>query len=384
MSDLLNQYQNFSRQSLGQAKSLPFEVYRSSEVYQTECKSVFRNEWIFICGEHEIANPGDYFAFTLAGESLAIVRGQDSTLRALSNNCRHRGTPLLDEGFGSTGKLIVCPYHAWSYDHSGELKGVPFAEKGEVDKNAHCLPAFHLRTMLGLIFINLSDNPSSFEKRFEGIEEYAQCFEPSRFNQALPGNTEQWQANWKLAMENAMESYHLFKVHKETLETVTPSKQAYYVAGSSEWSLTGGAMVGETSSIMDWITGKPPEIMNHYLLISLPPSFVGIMSYDSFGWISVLPIDSEHSTIRAGAAIEAGQGNESEESINFTQAFFAEDKWICERVQKGMASQCGLGGKLIDKERIVVDFHQFLASRLFDCPPTEHFDNPESTVFHQP
>ena len=142
-------------------------------------------------------------------------------------------------------------------------------------------------------------------------------------------------------------------------------------------------MVGESNSIMDWITGKPPEVMNHYLLISLPPSFVGIMSYDSFGWISVLPVGSEHSVIRAGAITESGQGAESKDSIEFTKAFFEEDKWICERVQKGMSSQIGHGGQLIDKERIVIDFHQFLASRLFNCPSTVHYDNPEPTVFHQ-
>ena len=62
---------------------------------------------------------------------------------------------------------------------------------------------------------------------------YAAVFEPARFSIALPSSSETWWANWKLAMENAMESCHLFKVHKETLETITPSKQAYYIAGSS-------------------------------------------------------------------------------------------------------------------------------------------------------
>jgi len=365
MRSLLQSYQQFSEAPLPEAQSLPFAVYHDKTVYETEAQQVFREDWVFACAEQQLPNAGDYFAFDLVGEAVVIIRGADGQCRALSNICRHRGTPLLDEGFGNVERHIICPYHAWSYKDTGELKAVPYPGEIKVDKQAHCLPRFHLQTWMGLLFINLSANPYPLVERMEGIDSYLSVFKPERFTQGYTGGTEHWQANWKLVMENAMESYHLFKVHKETLETVTPSKQAYYIAGSSEWSLTGGKMVDTRSRLEKWLMGDGPEAYNHYVLVSLPPSFVGIMTYESFDWIQILPDGPEGSIIRSAGIAESSGQYDDRLMQEFVEAFFAEDKWICERVQKGMHSRLGSGGKLVGMEKILVDFRQFLASRLF-------------------
>ena len=382
MSNLLSNYEQVAQQGLPGATSLPFGVYQNSEIFAVEQNRIFRNDWVFVCAELELANPGDYYAFTLAGEPVVVIRGKDNNLRALSNICRHRGTPLLDEGFGQIGKVIICPYHAWSYHDDGRLNRAPFTQSGEVDAKTHCLPTFHLQSILGLVFIYLGDNPAPLASRFEGLEQYTSIFEPSRFNAVSPSSLEQWQANWKLIMENGMESYHLFKVHKETLETVTPSKLAYHVGGSSEWTVTGGEMQDDSGWLTKMLRGSYPKAYDHYLLLSLPPNFVGIMTYDSLGWLSVLPVDSQTSQVRAAAISDSALGREDAASKEFTEAFFAEDKVICERVQRGMSARVGKGGTLVEKERVVVDFHQYLASRLFGMTPTPHYDNPEATVFH--
>ena len=381
MSKLLEQYRTIASQPPGEAQSLPFPVYHHEEIFQYESESLFRREWLFVCCEREIPNSGDYFALEVCGESIVVLRGSDGKLRALSNICRHRGTQLLDDGFGSTGKLIVCPYHAWSYDQQGELKVAAMTKAGEVERDKHCLPHFGLEVHLGLVFINLDPNPGSLSERFEGINEFTGHYQPEQFDTVIPGEIETWQANWKLAMENAMESYHLFKVHRETLETVTPSKLAYYIAGSPEWSLTGGKMLDDSGSLAKWFRGDYPEVYDHYLLISLPPCFVGILTYDSLGWISVLPKDSRKCQIRSGALSRESLGGEDSQSRAFTKAFFAEDKWICERVQQSMYSRLGRGGQLVEMERIVVDFHQYLATRLFDETCGSFHDNSKNTVF---
>ena len=233
MSVLLEQYRSVASASLDSAVSLPFAVYHDKEIYQLESEKIFRNEWVFVCAERSLPDSGDYLAMELAGESIAIIRGKDGRLRALSNNCRHRGTPLLEPGFGNVAKTIVCPYHAWSYDTQGALMGIPFPGAVTIKKGDHCLPEFHLGIYMGLVFVNLSDAPRPLEHRFSGIESLIEVFEPQRFDTALPPSEEHWHANWKLTMENAMESYHLFKVHRDTLEQVTPTRSAYYVAGNA-------------------------------------------------------------------------------------------------------------------------------------------------------
>ncbi|MEM7209256.1 MAG: aromatic ring-hydroxylating dioxygenase subunit alpha [Pseudomonadota bacterium] len=378
---LTDNYRITASASLENAISLPFSVYRDQDVYTQEMERIFRNDWVFVCFEQEIPDVGNYFALELAGESIAIIRGNDGHIRALSNNCRHRGTPLLDEGFGSIEKLIVCPYHAWAYDDKGALKGAPFSGTVKIEKEEHCLPEFLLGIHLGMVFVHLGDAVTPLESRLSGLAEFAAVFQPERFDSASESTREIWQANWKLAMENAMESYHLFKVHTKTLETVTPTKQSYYVAGSAEWTLTGGKMIDNSSAFSKWFRGDYPEAYEHYLLVSLPPNFVGIMTYDSFGWLSVNPTSFDQCEIRAGAIFSGGHGVEDSTAKEFTQAFFEEDKWICERVQRGMRSQNGSGGKLVEMERVVVDFHQYLASRLFGEVGDGFFENPDDTVF---
>ncbi|WP_461534622.1 aromatic ring-hydroxylating oxygenase subunit alpha [Spongorhabdus nitratireducens] len=381
MNNVIEAYRQAASASLDTAESLPFESYHQPDVYQLEADRIFSNDWVFVCAEQELANPGDYYALSLAGEAIAIIRGEDGQLRVMSNNCRHRGTPLLDEGFGKLQKNIVCPYHAWTYNDQGELKGVPFPGNTPVDKASHCLPRFHIESWLGLVFVNLADNPRSLAERLGHIGDYTAIFEPETFDRCSQPDTDNWQANWKLVMENGMESYHLFKVHKQTLETITPTKTSFYVTGSAEWTLTAGEIKGYSGSLMKWLMGSYPEAWNHYMLISVPPSMIAILDKESLSWLCVLPQGPDETRVRSGYLSSKSSGKESKSSKSFTQAFFAEDKVICERVQRGMSSRKGKGGKLVEMERIIVDFHQFLASRLFGSDTDNPFSSEHTHLF---
>lgn len=385
--ELLQAYQQAAQASIDQAHCLPLAAYHDQHVYDEEAQHIFHNDWVFICAEAKLQNPGDYLALDLAGEPIAIIRGQDAQLRALSNICRHRGTPLLDLGYGRIEKNIVCPYHAWTFGDNGQFKGAPMTGEVKIDKAKHCLPQFALECWNGLVFINLSEQPSeaqsrAFKERIKGLDDYLGHFELQRFKHCYQLPTEHWHANWKLAVENGIESYHLFKVHKETLETQTPTKQAYYVAGSSEWTLTGGKMKDNRGKIMKWLSGSYPEVYDHYLLLFLPPSFVGIITYEGFDWIQILPVDGEHCQVIPGGLSEHKITDFGSEEFQFTNAFLTEDKVICERVQRGMHARKSQGGKLVSMEKILVDFHQYLASRLFGTQPDAFEESEQAKLFY--
>ena len=371
-SDSLDRIVSAAAAPLVTAHSLPFEAYTDSSVLDEEMRQIFAKEWVFVCMEGELPKAGDYFAMTLANEPVIIIRSEDLTLRAFSNICRHRGTVLLDEGFGKVDKYITCPYHAWAYDKAGALKAIPYNKIIAVDRDQHQLTTFQVDVWNGMVFINLSPDAPPLKERLTGIDELLQLFQPASFNQTQAGEIEIWQTNWKLAMENAMESYHLFKVHESTLEVVSPTSDAYYIAGSSEWSLTGGATTGLTGA-------DKSDLYNHYILVQLAPSFVGILSYGSFAWLSAHPIDANSTQIRSGATY-LGEGMAGR-SDDFTKTFFQEDQDICERVQRGMNSKLSRGGKLVDMERVVVDFHQFLASRLGDSQPSAYFEDEAASLW---
>ena len=354
-------------ESLEEAHSLSFTAYTDEAVYTEEVKKIFHDEWVFVCQEPELGKPGDFFAMTLAGEPLCVIRGLDGQLRALSNVCRHRGTPLLDEGFGKVAKYVTCPYHAWSYDLTGALQAIPYNELIAVDRANHRLAQFHCDVWNGLVFVHLGDSPTPLGERFAHMADYFTEFEVEKFDAASSGEPQVWSANWKLVMENAMESYHLFRVHKPTLEKISPTRGAYYLAGNSEWSLTGGSLT------YGW-----KRIDRYYVLLSMAPSFVGILTNGSLGWLSAHPVSPTQTMVRSGAiGTKAGTRRDSS-SEQFTEAFFKEDRLICERVQKGMSAVKGRGGKLVDMDRVVTDFHHFLATRLFDLPPTDFHEEPDA------
>ncbi|CAM3746527.1 aromatic ring-hydroxylating oxygenase subunit alpha [Parendozoicomonas haliclonae] len=363
--------------SAGEALSLPYWAYTSEEVYEQECQKIFHKDWVFACNEFEIPEPGDKFAFILAGEPVVIIRGKDGELRAMSNSCRHRGTLLADEGFSSGTNNLVCPYHAWNYTEEGKLRGLPFSGNVKVDKEKHCLPRFALEVWHGLVFVNIDGTAEPLKERYAELEAYIKHNQPQPFNSGYEAPPEYWDSNWKLAMENAMESYHLFKVHKPTLEQVTPTKGAFYLQGNALWSITGGQVHDITPKWMKWFTGGKPKMNENYILFSLPPSFVGVISSDGlFGYITVLPAGPGRTYTRGGGVgvdIEAPKGVVKK----FVDDFFEEDKFICERAYKGMTARAAPGGQLVELERIVVDFHQYLAMRLFNHQPDETFKDEE-------
>jgi len=375
-----------------EAVGLPYASYTDSEVFDLETREIFHKDWFFVCNITELKNTGDQYAFDIAGEPVVIIHGRDGELRALSNSCSHRGTILADEGFGNSNKF-VCPYHAWTFTDKGKLVGVSYPGNIEVDRNEHCLPQFKLEIWNGLIFVNISGTAEPLAERYAGMQRYFDRFGIGDYENGFGGEYEYWDSNWKLIMENAMESYHLFKVHKPTLETVTPTKGALYLEGHGDWSITigenvpvseymGGGMTGSLAEkIMNGLSSKRDKaIADHYMLVSLPPNFVGIATAESFAYLSVLPDASGKSRVRAGG-ISKGVFNPSKGEPKFVEDFFAEDKFICERAQKSMRTRFNKAGKLVELERIIVDFHQYIGKRLFGNTPLSRYKAPEADAF---
>lgn len=383
MTTTIDTIRQAARSVLPNARCLPFEAYTSREVFDLEMERIFRRDWVAVCPSALLPNPGDHFAHAVGGEPVVVVRGEDGALRALSNVCRHRGTLLRDDGYGEM-KKFVCPYHAWTYDLQGTLRGVPRPGNVEVNKAAHCLPQFQVEEWAGVVFVNVDATAEPLAKRLAGLDRHLEPFDMSGFDTVTPPSPlETWNANWKLIVENGIESYHLFQVHSETLERLSPTKTAFYLEGSARWTTTGGWNAGAEASSGG---GHPTAglVGAGYVLVSIPPSFVGILTADSWGWISVLPIAEDRTVVAAGGYRRGGPSlleraiGSGEES--FASAFLAEDRRICERNQRGMAARHSEGGPLVELERVVVDLHQHWAWRMCGDEPPPAWTSPEATA----
>ena len=117
---------------------------------------------MFVGHVSRIPNYGDYFLFNIGKESIIIIRDKDNSVHAHYNVCRHRGSHICLENEGNT-KALICPYHAWTYNLDGSLRGARLMEKG-FDKTQWHLHECNVKIFEGLIFINLSEKPNSFEE----------------------------------------------------------------------------------------------------------------------------------------------------------------------------------------------------------------------------
>ena len=133
------------------------------------------------------------------------------------------------------------------------------------------------------------------------------------------------------------------------------------------------------------VTGGTVKGDEDYLLVSLPPGFVGVLSGGSFDWLSVHPVGVARCTVRLGSASAPRHGSlgrlarSISESISAAaypvKDFLPEDKAICERVQRG-ASGDFTPGPLVPMERVVADFGHYLNWRLNDVEPPPPYAEP--------
>ncbi|WP_309668249.1 Rieske (2Fe-2S) protein, partial [Tabrizicola sp.] len=140
-----------------QARAMPKSVYTSPDFAEAEMTHIFAKDWLCAGRAEALPNPGDYLTMKIAGEPIIILRDREGTLRGMSNVCRHRMSTLL-EGRGTT-KSIVCPYHAWTYNLDGTLRGAPAMGLNEAFcKDKIALPGIRVENWLGWIMVTLNQS----------------------------------------------------------------------------------------------------------------------------------------------------------------------------------------------------------------------------------
>jgi Rieske 2Fe-2S family protein len=206
------------RREVGYSLEAPF--YTSQAVYDLDMQAIFGAHWLFVSTEAEVPEPGDYVTIQIGAYSLIVVRDDDEEIRALRNVCRHRGSRLLEDPCGSVGNL-VCPYHQWTYRTDGSLI---FAEgqSPSFDKSQFGLKQVHVRTVAGLIFICMADEPpEDFDEVAAVLEPYLTSYRIKDAKVAHQTDLVE-QGNWKLVMENNRECHHCDASHPELITSYFP------------------------------------------------------------------------------------------------------------------------------------------------------------------
>lgn len=206
--------QNVS-QPFEQARAMPPSVYTSEEFLQRELSDIFSKDWFCVGRADALPNAGDYVTQDLAGQPIMVIRDKDGTLRAQSNVCMHRMSTLL-HGRGNT-RSIVCPYHAWTYNLDGSLRGAPAMTLNEgFCKEHYKLPQVRCQEWLGWVFVTLNPDAPEVAEQLAQVEEMVGDYDMANYQETF-FETHVWDTNWKVLAENFMESYHLPVCHAATV-----------------------------------------------------------------------------------------------------------------------------------------------------------------------
>jgi phenylpropionate dioxygenase-like ring-hydroxylating dioxygenase large terminal subunit len=204
------------------ASRIPFWVYRDPAIYASELENIFYgNCWHFLGFAAEIPNPGDFRQARIGEKRLLMIRTEDGGVNVVVNRCAHRGAELCAAQHG-TMPNIVCPYHNWTYDLAGNLKGVPFRRglggKGGMPQDfapaEHGLRRAEVTVFNGAIFASLGDAPPNFAEYMgpRMLANLSRVFD-GREIRVLGYQRQLIGGNWKLMMENIKDPYHAGLLH---------------------------------------------------------------------------------------------------------------------------------------------------------------------------
>ncbi|MCT4555540.1 MAG: Rieske 2Fe-2S domain-containing protein [Pelagimonas sp.] len=352
------------------ARAMPPEVYKSDSFLQQELSHIFGKDWYCVGRSSALANPGDYVSAELAGEPVVVVRDKDGTLRGLSNVCRHRMSTLL-HGRGNT-RSIVCPYHAWTYNLDGALRGAPAMTQNEgFCKNDYSLPAVRCEEWLGWVFISLDQNATPVAEQLAQVEELVAGYDMTNYTEAFY-EEHVWDTNWKVLAENFMESYHLPVCHAGTIGGLSKLEEMVCPPGLPAFNYhtilkDDKLRIAMAHPSNDRLQGEERRTT---FLLAIYPSLLITLTPGYFWYLSLHPKGPGQVHIRFGGGMSDDYKNDPDAQQNFADLkallddVNVEDRGCTEKVYRGLCSDSAEPGHLSHLERPNYDFAQYLMARI--------------------
>ncbi|HUF43965.1 MAG TPA: aromatic ring-hydroxylating dioxygenase subunit alpha [Aestuariivirgaceae bacterium] len=367
------------------ACGLPTWTYTSEEVLGLEYERLILPSWQFACHVNEVKEAGAYATLDLGRDSIAVIRDRDGLLHAFKNVCRHRGSRLLD-GQGRCRGAIVCRYHGWTYALDGRLKTVaaPRSFPG-IDMERLGLHPVDIEVFHGLVFVRVIGGGPSLAEMWGEYSDLVAPYGVDAMEPTGPVTTEVWNCNWKVAVENNLENYHIPLGHPGYDRMLDNDLMGF----GNAYGVTGSR-----SMLKDELSSNPterfyqklaPEVLTDlaedtrrtWLFFAMLPN-TGIDVYpDSMDVFQILPRTATTCTLRYPVFGPPDQRREARIvrylNARINRQVSAEDKSLSERVQRGVTTHGYQPGPLSKIESGLRIFHDSIRGAI-----------PEAGMTHAP
>ncbi|MBO6637199.1 MAG: aromatic ring-hydroxylating dioxygenase subunit alpha [Roseitalea sp.] len=370
-------------QPVDRARGLPNRFYTSPETFEREKHAVFARNWAGIGFAKDLPEPGYARPVEFAGQPLLMLRDRTGTVRVFDNVCRHRGMILVEQA-GPIRSAIRCPYHSWCYDLDGALKATPHVggpghnAHEEIDRASLGLREVQSHIWRDIVFVNLSGTAPDFADAHAAlIARWADFDHPLTFAGPDSAFSLDVATNWKLAVENYCESYHLPWVHPG-LNAYSRLEDHYNIEEPGAFSGQGThvyrQLEGDGGERFGDAPGLPAKWDMAAEYIALYPNvLLGVHRDHSFA-ILLEPRGPqrtvEHVALYYHDAADAGPGRSALRERNAAQwkTVFEEDIFVVEGMQRGRHAAGFDGGRfspVMDSPTHL--FHHWIASCFVDA-----------------
>ncbi|WP_213954139.1 aromatic ring-hydroxylating dioxygenase subunit alpha [Variovorax sp. dw_954] len=200
------------------------DLYLSDELFALEQEHFFANTWNYLGHASQVPNAGDFLAQDIAGKPLLMVRQADGGIRVFYNRCAHKGTQLVSDTCGNTGKFFRCPYHAWTYKLDGSPLAIPIKSGYEGTRLKECesgqglTAVTHVAVYREFVFVRLGDDGPGFEDYFgevlRAIDNMVDRSPEGKLTLAGGAMRNIIHCNWKMYLENINDTVHPMSTHE--------------------------------------------------------------------------------------------------------------------------------------------------------------------------
>jgi len=315
-------------------------AYTDAGWFEREQRLVFGQTWHVVAHLEQLRLPHDFLTVCVGGAPIVIIRHEDGALRAFHNVCRHRGMLMLD-GSGHALQDLTCSYHGWRYDLDGALSAVPQrrTQFPDLDVNTCGLMRASVDEWEGMVFVNPTSATPPLHDALGALPDHIGSYRPGQLT--LVGSADVPAAcNWKLLVENHVDVYHLWYLHRESLGDFDHNLFEHHQLGAN-WAsyeplrhhnadaarLTSGTVAIRALAERDR-NGLGAHLVFPNTLMASNAEF--FMSY------AVVPESAERSHIEIRIRAEADADGEA--LVGAARSFIAEDINACERIQAALHS----------------------------------------------